>query len=60
MLEASTITQQNVCSSNPCLHNTTCLNGYTEKGYLCLCQFGYTDTEKYETDNVNQEAPAGA
>lgn len=42
ILVASTLTQQNVCSSNPCLHNTTCLNGYTEKGYLCLCQFGYT------------------
>ena len=20
----------------------TCLNGFTEKGYLCVCQFGYT------------------
>ncbi len=33
---------QNPCSSNPCLHNATCLNGFTDKRYICLCQAGYT------------------
>ena len=40
----SVIYRQNSCLSNPCPQNTTCLNGFTEKGYLCtrVCQFGYT------------------
>lgn len=33
---------QNPCASNPCLNNGTCLNGFTDKKYLCLCQAGYT------------------
>ncbi|KAL9970506.1 hypothetical protein ACROYT_G022892 [Oculina patagonica] len=32
---------QNACSSNPCFHNGTCLNGFTPKGYLCGCKPGY-------------------
>ncbi|XP_078374485.1 uncharacterized protein LOC144658031 [Oculina patagonica] len=33
---------ENACSSNPCNHNATCLNGFTDKRYLCECQAGYT------------------
>ena len=33
---------QNPCFSNPCLHDSICLNGYTDKQYLCKCQAGYT------------------
>ncbi|KAL9963246.1 hypothetical protein ACROYT_G032427 [Oculina patagonica] len=33
---------QNPCNSDPCLHNATCLSGFTDKGYVCLCQAGYT------------------
>ncbi|XP_078382013.1 uncharacterized protein LOC144664690 isoform X2 [Oculina patagonica] len=33
---------ENPCSSSPCLHNSICLNGYTDKGYLCECLPGYT------------------
>ncbi|XP_078356209.1 uncharacterized protein LOC144641025 [Oculina patagonica] len=33
---------KNPCFSNPCLHNATCLNGFTDKRYICLCQAGYT------------------
>nr|XP_058940498.1 loricrin-like [Pocillopora verrucosa] len=33
---------ENSCTSNPCLHNSTCLNGYTDKRYICLCPDGYT------------------
>ena len=33
---------QNPCSSDPCLHNATCLNGFTDKRYICLCQLDYT------------------
>ena len=33
---------QNVCSSSPCFHNATCLNGFTDKRYRCLCPIGYT------------------
>ncbi|XP_078382078.1 uncharacterized protein LOC144664745 isoform X1 [Oculina patagonica] len=32
---------QNPCSSGPCFHNATCLNGFTDKRYICLCQDGY-------------------
>ncbi|XP_022805933.1 ALK tyrosine kinase receptor-like [Stylophora pistillata] len=28
---------QNPCSSNPCGHGATCLNGFTDKRYICLC-----------------------
>ncbi|KAL9953633.1 hypothetical protein ACROYT_G041080 [Oculina patagonica] len=33
---------KNQCNSDPCLHNATCLNGFTDKRYICLCQAGYT------------------
>ncbi|KAL9970887.1 hypothetical protein ACROYT_G023340 [Oculina patagonica] len=33
---------ENACSSNPCRHNATCLNGFTDERYLCVCQAGYT------------------
>ncbi|XP_078351671.1 uncharacterized protein LOC144636356 isoform X2 [Oculina patagonica] len=33
---------ENPCSSNPCFHNATCLNGFTEKKYICICATGYT------------------
>ena len=33
---------QNPCFSNPCLHDSICRNGYTDKQYLCECQAGYT------------------
>ncbi|KAL9970871.1 hypothetical protein ACROYT_G023323 [Oculina patagonica] len=33
---------ENACSSNPCPHNATCLNGFTDERYLCKCQAGYT------------------
>ncbi|XP_078371407.1 uncharacterized protein LOC144655059 [Oculina patagonica] len=32
---------ENPCSSNPCFHNATCLNGFTYKKYRCVCQTGY-------------------
>ncbi|XP_078351548.1 uncharacterized protein LOC144636259 [Oculina patagonica] len=32
---------ENACSSNPCFHNATCLNGYTYKKYRCMCQTGF-------------------
>jgi len=32
---------ENPCSSNPCPHNATCLNGFAPSGYLCQCQVGY-------------------
>ena len=35
------LVRQNSCSSNPCFHNATCLNGFTDKKYICVCQFGY-------------------
>ncbi|XP_066023907.1 leukocyte tyrosine kinase receptor-like [Pocillopora verrucosa] len=33
---------ENPCTSNPCHHDSTCLNGYTDKRYICLCPDGYT------------------
>ncbi|KAL9952575.1 hypothetical protein ACROYT_G039845 [Oculina patagonica] len=33
---------ENPCLSNPCHNDSTCLNGFTDKGYLCECQAGYT------------------
>ncbi|RMX50425.1 hypothetical protein pdam_00023365, partial [Pocillopora damicornis] len=36
------LSYQNSCSSNPCLHDSTCLNGYTDKRYICLCPDNYT------------------
>ena len=35
------LSYQNPCFSNPCLHNSTCLNGYTDKRYICLCTDSY-------------------
>ncbi|KAL9961396.1 hypothetical protein ACROYT_G030323 [Oculina patagonica] len=40
---------KNPCSSDPCLNNATCLNGFTDKRYICLCQAGYTG-EHCETE----------
>ena len=33
-----------MCSSNLCFNNGQCLNGFTNKKYLCLCPegIGYT------------------
>ncbi|XP_066023908.1 leukocyte tyrosine kinase receptor-like [Pocillopora verrucosa] len=33
---------ENSCTSTPCLHDSTCLNGYTDKRYICLCPDNYT------------------
>lgn len=33
---------ENLCSSNPCTENGMCLNGFTDKKYVCVCQTGYT------------------
>ncbi|XP_078373999.1 uncharacterized protein LOC144658644 [Oculina patagonica] len=41
---------ENPCSSSPCSHNGTCLNGFTDKRYLCDCKPGYTG-EQCEKDN---------
>ena len=32
---------QNKCSINICHNDATCLNGFTDQGFLCLCQAGY-------------------
>ena len=49
---------QNPCFSNPCLHDSTCLNGYTDKQYLCQCQAsaGYTgeQCEKGESNKASE------
>ena len=52
---------QNPCFSNPCLHDSICLNGYTDKQYLCQCQAGYTGEQcekgvakkAYNTRNIS-------
>ena len=31
----------NPCSSSPCFPNATCLNGFTDKRYIFLCQVGF-------------------
>ena len=36
-----TLSPQNPCSSSPCLHNATCLNGFTDERYICLCPVGF-------------------
>ncbi|XP_078352335.1 putative skeletal organic matrix protein 5 [Oculina patagonica] len=33
---------KNACSSYPCFHNGTCLNGFTDKRYQCLCTANYS------------------
>ncbi|XP_078352336.1 putative skeletal organic matrix protein 5 [Oculina patagonica] len=33
---------ENACSGNPCFHNGTCLNGFTDKRYQCVCTANYT------------------
>lgn len=33
---------QNKCYFNMCYNNTTCLVGFTDKGYKCVCPAGYT------------------
>ena len=42
---------KNRCSNNPCLNNRTCRNGYTKKGYICLCGSLYSG-ENCETGNT--------
>ncbi|XP_078374944.1 uncharacterized protein LOC144658423 [Oculina patagonica] len=41
---------ENPCSSSPCSHNGTCLNGFSDKRYLCDCKPGYTG-EQCEREN---------
>ncbi|XP_078351789.1 putative skeletal organic matrix protein 5 [Oculina patagonica] len=44
---------ENACSSNPCFHDGTCLNGFTDKGYQCACSASYTgkhcETVRFQT-----------
>ncbi|XP_078351565.1 uncharacterized protein LOC144636272 isoform X1 [Oculina patagonica] len=57
---------KNPCNSDPCLHDATCLSGYTDKRYVCLCQAGYTgehcetgldiDECTKKTDNCSENA----
>lgn len=35
-LQEINLSLQNSCSSNPCPQNVTCLNGFTDKGYIGL------------------------
>ena len=41
---------QNACSSDPCFNNATCLSGFTDKKYLCVCpaKFAGENCEKGE------------
>ena len=51
------LSQQNPCSSSPCLPNATCLNGSTDKGYICLCQGGHKEEnceKKGEAKNLSK------
>ncbi|KAL9978256.1 hypothetical protein ACROYT_G015754 [Oculina patagonica] len=43
---------ENPCLSQPCLHNSTCLNGFTDKQYLCECQDGYVGEQCEKDFNV--------
>ena len=45
---------QNSCVSTPCLHNATCLGGYTARGYVCECQDGYSG-EQCEKGRVKED-----
>ncbi|KAL9969258.1 hypothetical protein ACROYT_G021454 [Oculina patagonica] len=55
---------ENPCFHNPCHHDSCCLNGFTDKGYLCECQAGYTgkqcendiDECAMKIDNCSQNA----
>ncbi|XP_078351746.1 lactadherin-like isoform X1 [Oculina patagonica] len=48
---------ENACSSNPCFHNATCLNGFTYKKYRCVCKTGYRG-ENCESDNGGKNIKA--
>ena len=39
---------QNACTSNPCLFNGTCLSGFTDKKYQCVCT-AYSTGQNCET-----------
>ena len=44
-----------MCSSNPCFNNGECLNGFTDKKYLCFCPegIGYTGEKCNNGKTVN-------
>ncbi|CAH3107648.1 unnamed protein product, partial [Porites lobata] len=48
---------QNACSSNPCFFKATCLSGFTNKGYRCLCPPGRAgdQCEKENWKKVNND-----
>ena len=42
MLLKINLSMQNTCSSKPCPQNMTCVNGFTNKRYICLmCKVGF-------------------
>ena len=41
-IKLSIFSHQNKCCFNMCYNNATCLVGFTNKGYKCLCPPGYT------------------
>ncbi|XP_078352337.1 protein lin-12-like [Oculina patagonica] len=49
---------ENACSSNPCFHDGTCLNGFTDKRYQCACSAFYTG-EHCETGKTGSNLQAG-
>ena len=32
---------QSACAKKPCKNNSTCLSGFTDKSYQCLCSAGF-------------------
>ena len=41
MSEGKICFHQNKCCLSMCHNNATCLVGFTDKGYKCVCQAGY-------------------
>ena len=35
---------QNLCESSPCKNGGTCESGYTDKGYRCVCRWGFSSS----------------